>query len=338
MKIACVTTTINIPRVLALYAKYSPEVFLIVIGDRKTDDTAVVNFLTEHVPNHAYYGVDYQRHLGWECAALIPENCIQRRSIGFLEALKWGAEIIVTIDDDNLPMEYMYFEHHRNALVCPFDGLQATSTTGWLDSGQLLVPKAPQRGVPYPRIAEPVFESVVGAQVGVCAGMCLGDPDIGAVERITNGPIVHGISEVLRHGFVVDPRTATTVFNSQNTAFRRELVPTMMMLTAVGRYDDIFAGLVCQRVMADLGLCVRHGKPAIWQQRNPHDLNNDLVAEIEGMRLIERFHARLAGAATALQSTVLGKTRVLFEETASLLPLSTGKAWDAWLRDCEKVM
>lgn len=36
MKIALISTTINVPRVLALYRAFGPEVEIIVAGDRKT--------------------------------------------------------------------------------------------------------------------------------------------------------------------------------------------------------------------------------------------------------------------------------------------------------------
>ena len=59
MKTALVLTTINVPRVLALYRAYGPDVHFFVVGDRKSDDLAITNFLID-IPNHSYYGIDLQ--------------------------------------------------------------------------------------------------------------------------------------------------------------------------------------------------------------------------------------------------------------------------------------
>lgn len=333
MKIACVTTTIHVPRVLALYAKHSPEITFFIVGDRRTPDDDVVVFLQENVPNHVYYGIDAQYKLGYKCARLIPENCIQRRSIGFLEALKWGADVVVSIDDDNIPLNELYFHafqsrlNHRN-----WSGLQASSESGWFDVGQLLQPRAEHRGFPHTQRAQPVFEPIVDAQIGVAAGICLGDPDIGAVERIANGPTVHGVSEVLRAGIVVDPRQTWTVFNSQNTAVIRDLVPAWFMLPHCGRYDDIFASLVVQHIMAAKGYCVHFGAPFVWQQRNQHDLGKDLLDEIYGMVHILQISEALDKAAWPLADTI-EMIRVCYRETGLF-----SDAAQAWCDDVEKVI
>jgi hypothetical protein len=94
---------------------------------------------------------------------------------------------------------------------------------------------------------------------------------------------VHVVSEVLRAGTVVDP-SAWTVFNTQNTAVRREFAPALLCCPQFGRYDDIFASLICQRMMREQGYYVHFGQPFVWQQRNSHDLNVDLEAEVFGMK------------------------------------------------------
>lgn len=334
MRIACVTTTINVPRVLSLYTKQALGVQFFIIGDRKTPDVEVVNFLTEHVPNHAYYGIDDQYKLGYKCARLIPENCIQRRNIGFLEALKWGADVIVSIDDDNIPYAINYFDHFS---YWQFDGMSASSESAWFDVGTLLQPQAEHRGFPHTRRSPPIFESVVDARIGVAAGVCLGDPDISAVTRIANAPIVHNVSEILQAGVVTDPKRTWTVFNSQNTAFVRDLAPAMFMFPGVGRYDDIYASLVCQRLMRYLGLFVHFGRPFVWQQRNKHDLIKDLKAEIEGMEHVLDLAARLDHMQL---SPGEHPVRTIFKNIAKLpwFPQQASEAALAWCDDCEAIL
>lgn len=350
MKIACVTTTINVPRVLALYAKHGPDVRFFVVGDRKSDDLAITSFLLD-IPNHSYYGIDTQHALGYECSRMIGENCIQRRNIATLEAVAWGADIVVSIDDDNIPLDKNYFFDLTN--VCRgnyfagygggfespryFNGLKATSFSCWFDVGRLLQPAAEHRGFPHTKRAQHSFEPVTDVRIGVAAGICLGDPDIGAVERIANGPTVHGVSELLRSGIVIDPRQTWTVFNSQNTAFIRDLAPAMFMLPGVGRYDDIYASLIAQRIMSERDLHVHFGKPFVWQERNKHNLIDDLTMEIMGMRNIERV-AEILEDLVLEDGPTVEQARACFLALAPVLPEPTLEAAMAWCDDIGEVL
>lgn len=350
MKTALVLTTINVPRVLALYRAYGPDVHFFIAGDRKSDDEAITNFLID-IPNHSYYGIDLQHSMYPKLSALLGENCIQRRNIATLEAVKWGADVIVMIDDDNIPMSAGYFSTFescfgQNAFKRDwlFAGLKATSPSGWFDVGQLLQPAAEHRGFPYTKRAQPSFEGSTNVKVGVAAGICMGDPDIGAVERIANGPIVHGVSEILRSGVVTDPNETWTVFNSQNTAFIRELAPAMFMLPGCGRYDDIFASLICQRVMREKGLHVHFGRPFVWQQRNKHDLTKDLVMEIMGMQhieaLAEHLNSDILGGVLTQRGTSFDRARTIFAllRNHKTIPASAVEAALVWCGEIEKVL
>lgn len=323
MKTALILTTVNVPTVLALYRKLGPDVFFFIAGDRKTPDAEVCNFLLD-IPNHAYYGIDRQHDLDYKCSHLIGENCVERRNIALLEAVKGGADVIVTIDDDNIPMGDYFYEHWRSLggrfnyekrgleLGNTFSGIEASSPTGWFDPGALLVPQTKHRGFPISIKSDPVFESVVDAKIGVAQGLCLGDPDIDAVTRIATAPIIHSVSELGRAGIVTDPRKTKTVFNTQNTAFIRELAPAMFQPPGVGRYSDIYASLICQRVMRERELYVHFGQPFVWQQRNKHNLIRDLRDEIDGMENVVAFSDRL-DCMSNLTGSVLKQTRRLYQ-------------------------
>ena len=358
VKISLVTTTINIPKVLSLYRALGPDAMFHIVGDRKTPDEKVVDFLLD-IPNHAYYGADLLND--YKCAKFIGHNSIQRRNLGYLEAFKWGAEIVVTVDDDNAPLNDRYFDDFILKFVAwdrstwglgrqlgpcetphSFSGLQVTSAHGWFDPGQLLIPQARHRG--YPHDARTDFEvtHVVGAKIGVAAGLCLGNPDISAVDRISRGPIVHSVSELARAGVVCD-RNVHTVFNSQNTAFIREIAPAMFLWPGVGRYDDIYASLIAQRIMRERELYVYFGQPFVYQERNLHNLLKDLRAEIDGMENIRKL-AGFLGSVVLKPGSVIEQTRQLFEafdsvpKSFDIMPKESVKAGLAWLEDCESVL
>jgi hypothetical protein len=350
MKTALITTTINIPSVLALYRRFDPSasVRFFVAIDSKTPH-AVYDFCNNLGNVQVIAGTDYK------CDQIIGWNSIQRRNLALLEALKWGADIIVSVDDDNIPLDPNYFVAFERlfdsgrvklrpgggfiALPYEFSGLKVSSPLGWFDVGTLLEPPATHRGFPHDITSLNRFTHAIDAKIGVAAGMVLGDPDTSSVERISKRPDVHGVSEILKAGIVVDP-TTRTVFNSQNTAFIRELAPAMMMLPGVGRYDDIFASLLCQRVMRDRGLHVYFGRPFVYQQRNQHNLVNDLKQELFGMENIVRFAEYLDSFECFSATTVLANVHDIFVEMKSLdwMPAIVSECGLAWCEDCEKVM
>lgn len=65
------------------------------------------------------------------------------------------------------------------------------------------------------------------------------------------------------------------------------------MISGVGRYDDILPSYVVRRIADHLGHCVRYGPPLLLQERNPHDLLEDLEKERLGLRLVGRVCASL---------------------------------------------
>lgn len=343
MKIGLITTTINAPKVLALYRSYTgtpdADISLIqffVAGDEKTPPEAY-EFCNETVFCRSYTP-DQQRALGYRCSDRIGWNCIQRRNIALLEALKWGADIIVSIDDDNIPFPN-YFTDFASVLSKPFAGIQfQAGSVGWFDAGALLAPKAKHRGFPLD-VCTSALEPVANAKVGAAAGVCLGDPDIDAVTRMAAHPMVHSTSILLEQGITVASDT-WTVFNSQNTAFIRELAPAMFMMPGVGRYDDIFASLICQRVMRAHGYHVHFGKPFVWQQRNDHNLLNDLKAEMYGMENTVAVADCLSKVAIDPGTTIVCNVAKCYQALwdAGLIPPHAVNAARAFFDDVEQVM
>lgn len=330
MKTALITTTINIPKVLALYRKFDPDVKFYIAGDQKTDHLSVQG-LCETLGNAFYLNPEQQNV--WETSKYLGWNTITRRNIALLEALRWGADIIVTIDDDNIPLDETYFstfwEEHS--------GFEASGPNNWLDTGQFLIPHIPQRGFPPIKACVPFIDSVVGAKIGVWAGAVLGDSDMDATTRIARHPIAHQASELITNGLSVAHYTYAP-FNTQNTAFVRELAPAMLCCRQFGRFDDIFASLICQRVMREFDLHVRFGPPFVWQQRNPHDLVKDLKAEVWGMENIIDLVTTLEALTDLPPATIPAVDSIYYNlidmwEMPDMKPLI-----QAWLQDCQKAM
>ena len=334
-KIALVTTTINVPRVLELYRACSEDVRFFVVGDEKTP-AAAYQFVAS-LGNVETYGVERQKQLGYKCSELLGWNNDSRRNVAILEALKWGADKIISVDDDMIPLDRAYFWQFDKRLGHRFDGLQLGAEGFWLDPGKFTIPPARARGLPIQYDSLDAIEPAVDAKVGVVQGIILGKPDTDAATNLTLDPVITGVHEVLRTGFVADPR-CRTVFNSQSTAFIRELAPCMAQFyQAEGRNTDIVASLIARRVMRDRGLYTFYGPPMAYHARNPHDYYKDLKAEMWGLENIDALAGDLDAWTSPPGESIVDALRFFYSST-KVLPEKAKEAALAWLEDCESVL
>lgn len=266
---AIVTTTINpISKALGRFIE-KKDWKLIVVGDNKTPHKEY-----ESVKEIVYLHPDEQHGRWPQLSSLIGFNCIQRRNFGFLYAYEMGAEIIATVDDDNIPYE----NWDENVLVnqtvevdcftcdnCVFEPLAATNQNHlW------------HRGYPWELIKSKNDITYTGKQkikVHVQAGLWDGDPDIDAVERITLSPTVK-----FDHLNPFHP-LKLTVFNSQNTILSREVLPNYMMIPFVGRMDDIWGSYLLQKLM-DVNIVF--SQATVYQERNVQNLFKNMQNEMIG--------------------------------------------------------
>jgi hypothetical protein len=363
MKIALCTTTIHVPHALKLMRKCSDGRFsnvkFFVVGDEKSPHTQIEvlcdacdsgkswdvpsqsfkhedAYMRQHHGNAEYYDVDRQKGLNYKCSEAIGWSSLSRRNIAFLEALRWGADIVYAWDNDNVNVDLNHFAH-LSVLDRPFNGIKVTGDKGWFDPGQLLIPATRHRGFPYARPVSKHASPVVDARVGVAAGLVIGDPDIDATTRLEVRPDIGAVHILGSTGVVVECHT-WTVFNSQNTAVIRELIPAWFMMPGVGRHDDIYASLIVQRVARERNLHVHFGPPFTYQQRNKHDLVTDLRAELDGMENVCKL-ATLLDAIILPGKSVIEDVRIIYTQlrNCAFIPLGAATAGLTWLEDCEEI-
>lgn len=306
MKIALATTTINVPYLLLEYSRHANifmesndhEIFFVIAGDRKTPNETMI-FCKElqeiQKIEVTYLDPDVQRimlgknnpldsHLDWDC--------IQRRNLAGLFALRKHADVIIYIDDDNYIDNSNYFSDHIS-VISEIPKSSIESTNGFYNimnsakgkrTGDWLFP----RGYPFSLRADSASssQSFNTRQVGVNAGLWLEEPDIDAISRISGKPIVESYSF---SGNLCLSKGTWTPINSQNTLFLSKLLPAYFLSSKVGRYDDIYAGYILQKVMDRLGYATSFGAPFVRQKRNEHDLLLDLQHELNGMKNIDFF-------------------------------------------------
>lgn len=270
-----VTTTINEPtEAIKKYDALSGW-HLIVVGDRKTPE----DYKLDH---GTYLSPAEQETVDKELSDLIGWNCIQRRNIGFVVAWRMGADVIATIDDDNIPLahwgERMFVGQEVEATLYE-TALPAFDPVGATNYPQLWHRGYPLQLLPVRDYTTHRLERVVA---DVQADFWNDDPDIDAICRMQFAP-----SCEFDPGVFPLASNAVSPFNSQNTFLTRNWLPEYFLFPYVGRMDDIWASYHLQAQ----GARVVYDAPTVVQQRNPHDLVIDMKKEYLGyennLRLVE---------------------------------------------------
>lgn len=311
MTTAIVTTTIRRPIVLADYlenlARYGHgDTEVIVIGDRRTppDVGGYLGGLSADTGVGVdYWDVDRQRqflHGLPVLDALLPYDSIQRRNLGYIVAAGRGHPRIISIDDDNWPPEGDFVGGH-GIVGTEAEAPGVSSSTGWFNSAGLLRvrPRRPlyHRGFPTSRRGRAgwTFAPVQG-RVVVNVGLWSGVPDADAMTHLDGPVAVTGFRRGVPTRVAVTAGTGV-VFNTQNTAFHRDLLPCMFLppmggrigALRVGRHDDVWMSIFLKKVVDHMGDLICVGEPLTEQRRNPHDLFADLLVELPALRLTNRI-------------------------------------------------
>jgi hypothetical protein len=348
MKVAIIATTIFVPRGLEAYVQNAQQhghkdVIFIVTGDKKTPaetKTFCEDMGKKYGYEFTYLDVpaqyEYLRNYP-ELFEHVPWNCIQRRNISLLLAYEKGADVIITMDDDNFILEGDYIGLHTKFLVdASKNQLEVVSSADqWYNICDHLAEKQNfrfyHRGYPMEKRwletpAASTSQKKDNAYVSVNAGLWLDDPDIDAITRIYQPICATKYTKPESFALATD---TWSPFNSQNTAVKREVMPAYWMCPCVGRYDDIWPSYIIKRIAAHLNHHIVYGFPVVKQERNPHNYYVDFDNERMGMQLTLKFSGYL------MKLNLSGTT---YEETfADMIPkLREAVAQDTTLKPNEK--
>lgn len=270
---------------------------------------------------------------------LVPHDSDNRRNIGYLLSALGGADLLISVDDDNFPHGDDFFAEHLTVLDGPRPYRSVDAATGWWNPCELLDAGPVQvypRGYPYAhRTPAASTEAETVADVRVNAGLWLGDPDVDAITRIAVSPEIRALKE---SEAVLTPGTWAPV-NSQNTAIHREAVaayyfPRMGYRhhgAVIDRYADIFSGYFVQACAKHLGHAVRFGTPVAVHERNDHALLHDLQQELPAITMLDDVLAWLVGC--KLDGSGYAEAyRSLSHQLQDAVESMTGPAWSHELR------
>lgn len=330
MSTAIVTTSINAaPASFEEYAEQADT--FIVAGDTNTPES-----LAQYVKDLGglYLTTERQHHLFQNWSDIVGWHSIQRRNAAIMYAYQAGHDVIITVDDDNMPMSETWVDQHmRNLHFCEDNWvLRSLEPRGWVNINCDTKPESRQRGTPYGRGTEGYWmtNDVTLDNVAVSQSQVLGSPDCDAIYRLTHNPEVTSAGR----DFVVRPYDGTRLaFNSQATAWKREYAPLMACLPGVGRYDDILAAFVAQRILGAQQQAIHVGTPYVRQERNPHDFVKDLRAETMGLELSFKWMRQIDRAMSEMPTTTHEAYGLIAYYLEPYVPVRTFEFMNAWMKD-----
>lgn len=283
---ALVITSISAPNaVLRAFAAGCSErgIDFILIGDRSSPADFQLNGCD-------FWGLDRQRGMHFDMAALLPERHYGRKNLGYLQAIKQGAQVILESDDDNFPREQFWSDRIRQQRTGSFQG------AGWVNlyryfSEEPIWP----RGFPLEHLQDaiPASPTISSKDCPIQQGLADENPDVDAIYRLV-GRLPLDFSH--RPEPVSLGKGSLCPFNSQNTTWFREAFPLLYLPSHCSfRMTDIWRSYVAVRICWENDWDVLFHNATVWQERNAHNLMKDFADEIIGYQnnkaICERLQA-----------------------------------------------
>ena len=241
----------------------------VLVGDKKSVSIESNDSLT-------FLSWEEQLDLDLNYVKLCPWNHYARKNIGYLYAIKAGAKIIYDTDDDNIPYlkKWKLPEFKCNKLISnnsKFVNMYSYFTD------ELVWP----RGLPLDEIHthyEKVEVSENHKRIGIWQGLADNDPDVDAIFRLAfKKEVVFKKNE-----HVVLSKGLYSPINSQNTFWHSNAFPFLYLPAFVNfRATDIYRGYLAQKLLWHLDYFVGFTGATVYQERNKHNLMQDLRDEFE---------------------------------------------------------
>ena len=214
------------------------------------------------------------------------------RNLGYLKAIEHEPDFILTLDDDCHPVNLgtEEFECYDPSLFVSTHFVNMLQSPLWVST----VPGHHLRGLPYcssgyvPRTSWQVKLDFPPVMLSV--GLWRGTPDLDAVHQLvrTNADMV---AFKLPEGVRLMHPDQFWPMSSMNMMFHKYLLPIMYMppmgpRAGYDRFEDIWCGVLAQRVMRHLGLRACVGEPFVNHTRMSNMFIN-LQKEAKGLQCNE---------------------------------------------------
>ncbi len=257
---------------------------VVLVGDRKTPPV-------DEYPNVTFLSVEEQGRLGFNLYDFCPFDHYSRKNLGYLYAIKSGAEFIADTDDDNIP--YDFWGRDVSPEPCSMEVVTGPKVVNVYRffTDEFVWP----RGFPLPLVSGgsmPEVREMHDQRIGVWQGLVDRDPDVDAIYRLVYGKLIEFNS---RPPIVLDEGVYCP-FNSQNTIWSAEAFPYLYLPAHVNfRFTDILRGYIAQRGIWALNMKLAFTSASAYQDRNEHDLMSDFTDEIPCYTQVETVMEILDG-------------------------------------------
>ncbi len=224
-----------------------------------------------------FYSLTDQAKLPFALSGLLPHNSYTRKNIGYLLAIKNGAEIIFESDDDNFPLDIFFQEKNLNPNAYVLRNKNWVNIYKYFTSENIW-----PRGFPLDHIKNAIPEISTlekkSVRCPIQQGLADENPDVDAIYRLTQSLPIYFQG---KDDFAVGNGTYCP-FNTQSTLFFKEAFPLMYLpSTCNARLTDIWRGLIATRVAWTNDWYILFTKPTVYQERNAHDLMHDFKLEMD---------------------------------------------------------
>lgn len=290
MRLAVIGTTINgeagyLPfDLLAAKSKFSDVAFTIA-GDvnAKPFDSSQFQCRIEYLEPKDQERFASSAPIGWKTP--------RRRPIAWLRAIELKPDVILSVDDDNIPPDDYFHTWHTvlttpaTRIATPLAGAKPPVWHNYLRSSDAPIELYP-RGFPIP-FRGPAATAIQAArrpiepeEIGLYQGISLGDPDIDSLTRMVF-PTRMPLSLIGEKNYCL--RDVWSPYNMQSTAYRPILFGLPILFPHNGRFDDIYASFAFQKLLFNNRKYAHIGDPINQQNRGIRDtLKLDFPEEIHG--------------------------------------------------------
>lgn len=287
-----------------------------------------------------------------EFIQLIPKRSHAETSFGLLYLwFNKEFEYAFFIDDDTEPENsFDYFGGHVKNLNFSGQITEVSADKRWVNvlyqshHRHGLYP----RGFPYSKTGEVTKTRKVVIERGdvyISQGLWTNIPDLDAIRILMDGNL-NGQSKTrlkvddFKENFVVAYDNFTTVC-SMNLAIRREIVPFFYQFPMddnpykIGRFDDIWSGVVAKRVLDKMGKYILTGFPLCRHNKSPRSTFRDISLEAPGYESNEHFADDVSSAPQSKKNLVMSIADQLSNKGSTNFIRYCGKNLKEWVENIE---
>jgi hypothetical protein len=283
-RMAIVITTINAPtKAVVDFAEGAGRrgVDVVLIGDEKSPG----DFAQDGA---RYFSLQAQRDSGFTYGRIAPSRHYARKNVGYLEAIRAGAEVIVDTDDDNIPLDTFWAPRTPDLVARRIEAARWVNVYAYYTDAPIW-----PRGLPLDQVRQPPPSPAAIVAPVYCPiqqGLANENPDVDAIYRLVLPLPVNFRDEA---PVALGPG-AWCPFNSQNTTSFPDAFPLLYLPYYCSfRMTDIWRSFVAQRIAHVNGWAIGFHKATVYQVRNEHNLMRDFADEVPGYLHNENIRAAL---------------------------------------------